>query len=234
MKTRGIVSILLVLFLAGAQANNYDNTVSKGKHDTKRYVKYVISPLMEFSSDIAYGTLHFQMSVFKNKGEKPHIYNCTLEFSRWPNVASALPSIVLTIGDTLLYVTDRDSLYVFDLTTKKQTVGDFKAALNFICENQFISFYAYYYSLSGKAENVSVVKEKQFVSSEFEFYPNSENGNGNKGYHQFVYQPATNLLSKYIYEPSTGSDFERIECELIDFQRSISPSALREWVALMK
>ena len=218
-----LFSIVSILFFASTMyANNKINNEPKKDKDMKLYKKHVYSPLKEASSKITYGKLTFQMSIFKNKEEKPLTYNCTLEFSRWPVIGSALPSMTLSIGDTLLYVTDKDSLFVFDLITNTHTTGDFKTAMDFIYENQFISFYAYYYSLAGKAKNVSVVKEGQFVSCKFDFSPTLENIQ--KGYYNFVYDPKTNLLRKYTFE-TTGiskekSDFERIECELIHFQNS--------------
>ncbi len=235
-----IILFVVLIFSFGcvfANEHKEDKFVSKEtkykKSDRKRYRKYVSRPLKEFSSEIISGTLDFQMSLWMNSEEKSRIYNCTLEFSRFPAVGSALPSMVFTVGDSLRYVTSGDSLYIYDLATGVHTVDSFKTAMNtLIFGNQFLSFYAYWYSLCGEVVNMSVIKKGEFISSEFEVLPADETqycitGAGN---YQFVYHAESGLLHQYCYRPADiwkeKYGYEKIECELINYKSGNASYAL--------
>ncbi|MDR1459912.1 MAG: hypothetical protein LBI60_06830 [Bacteroidales bacterium] len=229
-----------ILLFTNVQAKEFSEEnktyiyTKKMAKDTRHYSKYVYAPLEKFSSEITSGTLSFRMSITKNEGEAPLVYNCNVEFSRWPATGTVLPSMVLSVNDSLLYVIHDYKLYTFDLITGDTTIGDIKAATSFVWDNPFLSFYTYWYNLGGKVDNVSIVKEGNTVFSTFEVVLAQEADN--TGYYQLAFQPKKGLLTKYAYKPAGKEkfDFYNMECELIEYHRSISPVALMKWMYLIK
>lgn len=241
MKKRIIILLsIMILHSIYLFANNEGENKSaptKIKHENRkdeRLCRKYIIPLSKASQEIITGTISFKMSLFMNEEEFPRVYECTLAFSRWPSIGSALPSMVLNIGDSLLYITNKDSLHTFNLVTKTHTVDDFKTAVRFFYENPFFAFYAWWFEFY-RGDNISVVKDKKIISVKFDF-TTSDNIDEMKFYktpggcYQLVYTHNSNLLQKYSYEPigmwKNTFDYKKMECELISYEQGIRISSL--------
>lgn len=235
MKKIIVISIAFIFCFACAFANEQEQDKSaskKSRHrDWKRYEKYVYYPLKYSSYGIDSGSVEFKMSLFTNKEDMPRVYNCRMEFARWSAIAS-LSSMTLTIGDTLRYVMEKDTFHIYNLITGTHNIGSFKTALDFFDKNQFISFYAWWYTLCGKVANTSVIKNKEFISAQFEILPADEKRYciTGAGYYHIVYDAKSKLLQKYSYQPigkwKEEFGFEKMECELIRYDSDTTQNPL--------
>ncbi|NLJ82058.1 MAG: hypothetical protein GX330_02910 [Bacteroidales bacterium] len=241
MKKRFIILLAIVVLssMYGFTNNRSENESTKAKFsyenkkNKKLHHKY-IQPLNRASEKIISGTVSFKMSLFVDGEENPRVYDCTLSFSRWPSIGSVLPSMVLNVGDSLLYMADKDSLHTFNLTTQTHTVDDFKTAVRFFYENPFFAFYAWWFECN-KGENISVNKEKETILVNFDFVTSNDTDDRKfyktpGGHYQLVYTHKHNLLQKYSYEPigmwKNAFGYKKMECELISYERGVHISPL--------
>ncbi len=238
-----IIIPYLTLTIVYANGNTEHSKTKSRLSDRQRYEKYVQTPMSLASCAITAGEVKFKVSVWQDKNANPTSYDCQMKFLRWPSVEYYLPQITLTIGDSMCITMNNDSVYTTNLKTQASTVGNLKTGIQYLEENQFVAFYAYWYNLAGQVSHVNIVKnkDKNLVSTSFEILDADETqyAISGAGQYEISYQENTTkdevFLQTYTYEPtkrwSEKYGFEKITCQLNDVNLQANPL---EWDKLSK
>ncbi len=209
------------------------SVINKKNHNI--YNKYLLYPLRKSSADIYSGKIYYKMYVWQNLKDEPVVYNCEMDFLRWPLNEFFLPKVKLTIGDSVSYIIENDSIYIYNEKNQIQEVETFQYGIEFFAQNPFLNFYAQWFDLIGHISKINWVQSKNLLSFDFiiEEQQYIKYQIAKEGEHQFIYNKDSLLIKKYIYLPTEklqkSCSFAKIQYELVDYQQGQSCLA---WVNL--
>ena len=202
------------------------NASSASKSLKNKYMKNVYKPLLNGSASFSYGRIEFTETLHYKSNPTPYVKHCIMDFVKIPNSGSVLPFICLTVNeDSVQYVSNRDSLYIINHKNKTVMIKDFKETYQFLMNNPFLSFYAYWIAMYGPVqEDFTLTYSKDTVFSAFTV-PQLMDGDkprNQSGYYQYIYHKKNKLLFQELYQPcdewAEKLNFVKREYRLLSFK----------------
>lgn len=115
MNKKIFYSAITVITMAIHLPIQAQSVTATGKKAYSVYNKYVNEPLKQSAAELYGGSVSYKMRVYGPMQTAPATYTCHMEYTRWPMCNSVLPRLSLTIGDSVKYIIQNDSIYEYNL-----------------------------------------------------------------------------------------------------------------------
>lgn len=216
--------ILSLVICALTEVTLAQSVTATGKKAYSVYNKYVNEPLKQSAAELYGGSVSYKMLIYEHVQATPATYTCHMEYTRWPMYNSVLPRLSLTIGDSVKYIMQNDSIYEYNLKNNTCKTGDFNSGLAFLTQNPFICFYAMWYELHGNISSINIYHKENMVQADWIYAPKNETkySLSKAGTHTISYTTDNQYIQSYSYTPKPDlqstygyakTEYELLTCE---------------------